>query len=74
MGDTVRTPVQAKMNTANPRPNSNNPKFIENWTKHLPKDFPNYDKIAEAWEKGEKYFPKVNKVSDNFVDKNIKNN
>src|SRR5204862_6981682 len=26
MGDAVRTPVQAKMNTANPRPNSNNPK------------------------------------------------
>ena len=57
MGDAVRTPVQARMNTANPRPNSNNPKFIENWTKDLPKDFPNYVKIAEAWEKGEKYKP-----------------
>lgn len=57
MGDAVRTPVQAKMNTANPRPNSNNPKFIENWTMDLPKDFPNYEKIAEAWEKGEKYNP-----------------
>lgn len=55
MGDAVRTPVQAKMNTANPRPNSNNPKFIENWTMDLPKDFPNYEKISEAWEKGEKY-------------------
>lgn len=55
MGDAVRTPVQAKMNTANPRPNSNNPKFIENWTKDIPKDFPNYKKIAEAWENGEKY-------------------
>lgn len=55
MGDAVRTPVQAKMNTANPRPNSNNPKFIENWTMDLPKDFPNYEKIAEAWEKGERY-------------------
>ena len=60
MGDAVRTPVQAKMNTANPRPNSNNPKFIENWTMHLPKDFPNYEKIAEAWEKGEKYNPTIN--------------
>jgi hypothetical protein len=57
MGDAVRTPVQAKMNTANPRPNSNNPKFIENWTMDLPKDFPNYKAIAEAWEKGEKYDP-----------------
>lgn len=55
MGDAVRTPVQAKMNTADPRPNSNNPKFIENWTGDLPADFPNYKGIAEAWEKGEKY-------------------
>lgn len=60
MGDAVRTPLQAKMNTANPRPNSNNPKFIENWTMELPKDFPNYEKIAEAWEKGEKYIPTNN--------------
>lgn len=59
MGDAVRTPVQAKMNTANPRPNSNNPKFIENWTMDLPKDFPNYEKIADAWEKGEKYNTKI---------------
>ncbi len=57
MGDAVRTPVQARMNNANPRPNSNNPKFVENWTMDLPVDFPNYKKIAEAWEKGEKYKP-----------------
>jgi len=57
MGDAVRTPVQARMNNASPRPNSNNPKFIENWTMDLPKDFPNYLKIAEAWEKGEKFKP-----------------
>lgn len=55
MGDAVRTPVQARMNTANPRPNSNNPEFIENWTKENEKDFPDYKGIAEAWEKGEKY-------------------
>ncbi|MDB5121837.1 MAG: hypothetical protein JWN56_3055 [Sphingobacteriales bacterium] len=60
MGDAVRTPVQAKMTTANPKPNSNNPKFIENWTRDLPADFPNYQKIAEAWEKGEKYIPANN--------------
>lgn len=57
MGDAVRTPVQARMNTANPKPNSNNPKFIENWTKDLQEDFPNYIGIADAWEKGEKYNP-----------------
>lgn len=59
MGDAVRTPVQARMNTANPRPNSNNPQFIENWTKKLPEDFPNYREIANAWEKGEKYSPPI---------------
>jgi len=57
MGDAVRTPVQAKMNTADPKPNSNNPKFIEHWTKDTKKDFPNYKKITEAWEKGGKYNP-----------------
>jgi len=57
MGDAVRTPVQAKMNNATPRPNSNNPKFVQNWTMDLPENFPNYEGIAEAWEKGEKYKP-----------------
>lgn len=67
MGDAVRTPVQAKMNTASPRPNSNNPKFIENWTIDLPEDFPNYEKIAEAWEKGEKYNPEQENDIDDFL-------
>ncbi len=55
MGDAVRTPVQAKINTAQPKPNSNNPKFIENWTIEQSKDFPDYKNIAKAWENGEKY-------------------
>ena len=54
MGDAVRTPVQARMNDANPRPNSNNPKFIENWL-NVNDNFPNYKGISEAWEKGEKF-------------------
>ena len=53
----MRTPVQARMNTANPVPNSNNPKFIENWTNELTQDFPKYNEITQAWEKGEKYNP-----------------
>jgi len=57
MGDAVRTPVQARMNNANPRPNSNNPEFIENWTKETDNNFPDYKGIAESWEKGEKYNP-----------------
>lgn len=55
MGDAVRTPVQARMNNANPRPNSNNPKFVENWTRDLAQNFPDYIGITRAWEKGEKY-------------------
>jgi hypothetical protein len=43
------------MNTAKPRPNSNNPEFISNWIKKLPKDFPDYYGIADSWEKGDKY-------------------
>ncbi|MEA5426400.1 ATP-binding protein [Arcicella lustrica] len=55
MGDAVRTPVQARMNTANPRPNSNNPEFIKNWTADKPANFPDYQGITEAWENGNKY-------------------
>ena len=51
MGDAVRTPVQAKMLNANPRPNSNNPEFISNWTIESSMTFPNYKGIAQAWEK-----------------------
>jgi len=63
MGDAVRTPVQARMNTASPRPNSNNPKFIENWTKILSDNFPMYKEITEAWEKGEKYYQSVSSLN-----------
>jgi len=64
MGDAVRTPVQARINNANPMPNSNNPKFVENWTRDLPVDFPNYEKIAEAWEKGVKYNPNLDRPEE----------
>lgn len=30
-GDCVRTPIQVRIDDVFPRPNSNNPKFIENW-------------------------------------------
>lgn len=54
MGDAVRTPVQVKIRTVSPTPNSNDPKFIENWLESK-NDFPDYSRIASAWEKGEKY-------------------
>lgn len=46
MGDCVRTPVVAKMNTANPKPNSNNPEFIQNWLKEERGD---YQGVANKW-------------------------
>lgn len=55
MGDAVRSPVQARINNADPTPNSNDPKFIANWLADQPEGFPDYKGIAAAWEKGEKY-------------------
>jgi hypothetical protein len=55
MGDAVRSPVQAKMNNANPTPNSNDPKFIKNWIDDHEENFPDYIGISEAWKSGEKY-------------------
>jgi uncharacterized protein len=52
MGDCVRTPVQMKVNNANPTPNSTNPPFIESWLKENEDDFPDYINIARAWEQG----------------------
>lgn len=52
MGDGVRTPVQVKIKNSHPTPNSNNPKFIENWLKEPDKTFPNYKAISKAWEEG----------------------
>lgn len=46
MGDCVRTPVVAKMNTASPKPNSNNPEFIQNWLKG---DKVDYQGVADKW-------------------------
>ena len=46
MGDCVKTPVVAKINTANPTPNSNNPKFIDNWIKD---DIIDYKKYVNRW-------------------------
>lgn len=52
MGDCVRTPVQMRVNSAKPTPNSENPRFIENWLKTTDKDFPDYKNISKAWEEG----------------------
>lgn len=46
MGDCVRTPVIARMNTAKPTPNSNNPEFINNWINDVKID---YQKTVNKW-------------------------
>lgn len=46
MGDCVRTPIVARMNDANPRPNSNNPSFIDNWLNDVTAD---YERVAKKW-------------------------
>jgi DNA helicase HerA-like ATPase len=63
MGDAVRSPVQARINNADPTPNSNDPKFITNWLADFPEDFPDYLGIATAWERGEKYQKIENGIS-----------
>lgn len=50
MGDAVRTPVQVRLNNANPKPDSENPKFIEKWLIESGKDIPNYKAITKDWE------------------------
>jgi hypothetical protein len=54
MGDGVRTPIQMRVNTANPKPNSDNPKFIEKWLKDVDMTFPDYKQIAKNWEEGKR--------------------
>ena len=46
MGDCVRTPVVAKMNTAKPKPNSNDPEFVNNWIKS---EIIDYKKYTNKW-------------------------
>lgn len=46
MGDCVRTPVVARINTADPRPNSNNPEFVNNW---LADNKINYQEVVDRW-------------------------
>ena len=54
MGDGVRTPIQMRVNSAKPKPNSDNPKFIEKWLKDVDKSFPDYKLIAKNWEEGKR--------------------
>ena len=50
MGDAVRTPVQVRLNNANPKPDSENPKFISKWLRKSDINIPDYKSIATEWE------------------------
>jgi uncharacterized protein len=54
MGDGVRTPIQMRVKKANPKPNSDNPKFIEKWLNDVDTTFPEYKVIAKNWEEGKR--------------------
>lgn len=49
LGDAVRTPVMVRINTACPKPKSENPKFIENWLKEG-KDRSFYHSVCDEWQ------------------------
>ena len=50
MGDAVRTPVQVRLNNANPKPDSENPEFVSKWLRESDKNTPDYEAIAKQWE------------------------
>ena len=45
-GDCVRTPIQVRIDDVSPTPNSNNPKFIEQWLKD---DIIPYENTCRRW-------------------------
>ncbi len=53
MVDCVRTPVQVRINNVAPKPNSDNPRFVEKWLEEQ-SDFPNYKEICNNWKDGKK--------------------
>lgn len=54
MGDAVRTPVQVKINDVNPKPDSENPKFIEKWLAESSFKHEDFLKLTKAWVEGKK--------------------
>ena len=50
MGDAVRTPIQVRLNNANPKPDSENPKFVSKWLGKSDINTPDYKSITTEWE------------------------
>lgn len=49
LGDCVTLPLQVRLNTVDPRPRSDDPKFSEAWSKPEP-NLPDFEQIAALWE------------------------
>lgn len=63
MGDCVRTPIVARMNDANPKPNSNNPEFIGNW---LQANVADYEGVVKRWTEQEEREEKEDVEADDY--------
>lgn len=63
MGEAVRTPSQLRINDITSKPDSNNPKFIENWLEESNKI--EINKVIKKWLEEEEEIPQINREGDN---------
>jgi uncharacterized protein len=49
MGDCVTLPLQVRINSVSPKPRSNNPQFVTQWSR-LDPSVPDFEQIARRWE------------------------
>jgi hypothetical protein len=49
LGDCVRLPLQVRVNSVDPRPRSDDPPFVREWSSSTP-TLPDVEKIAAEWE------------------------
>ncbi len=52
MGDAVRTPIQVRINDASPKPDSDNPQFIQKWLEAPSFSYENFHAVARTWLEG----------------------
>ena len=63
MGEAVRTPSQLRINDITSKPDSNNPKFIENWLEKSNKI--EINKVVKKWLEEKEEIPQINSEGDN---------
>lgn len=63
MGEAVRTPSQLRINDITSKPDSNNPKFIENWLEESNKI--EINKVVKKWLEEKEEIPQINSEGDN---------